>query len=734
MSDCKDLQEKREIAKRALVELEKQQIAFGLHTPPYIKEGIYQNKQLIQSIQKEMDALGCDARPPDSNLPRRQAFFGREKEMIKVLEALSPEERGWGVVIDGIGGIGKTAMAVEAAYRCQEEALFDLFLFTTAKRTRLQAGGEQALPDSAVTLDEMLGEIARLLGRPRLAQRTAEEKPEALRQALQDEVATGLRILLIFDNLESLTQGEQQAIYGFLRRLPNGCKAIITSRRRAGENAVWVRLGKLDWAASRQIILDRMRHSWRLQRNLNAAGQERWRELYDAAGGSPLALRWLLGLMDSRNLSLDRTLAIMRSADDEDTPLHEFIYREARAEMGLEDWRTLGALSLFVTPASFDALVAITGFSRTQLESTLERLDAFSLVDNEGPEGPYTLHPLTRRLAAKELAAQPQLADSLQNAYVTYWLDYAQRYGGEGKDAYKTFDRLEEAWPNLETAASLLWARTGLPAALQDAEAARQLIRLAYALSQFLWFRGYWNERVRLGTWQYEAGRAREEWQDAGWGAYRVAFIHYTRGETAQARTWTDRMAAAMERGGTRRDRAIATRMQGLAARQQGDLTAAEKFLTTALEEFRILGEEADEAITLNSLGKLMHQRKKYIRAEGYYRQALTLAKKLEKRELIANYTGNLAALALARGRWQDARAWVERALPLAQEVGRKELVASDKYRLARVLEVEGAVAEALPLAEEALRIYHQLELNDSEAETRELITRLRQKLAQGGG
>ncbi|HYO91041.1 MAG TPA: hypothetical protein VEQ40_05365, partial [Pyrinomonadaceae bacterium] len=48
---------------------------------------------------------------PD-NLPRPSSFFGRDKDMETVMRALSPEDRTWGVLVDGIGGIGKTALAI----------------------------------------------------------------------------------------------------------------------------------------------------------------------------------------------------------------------------------------------------------------------------------------------------------------------------------------------------------------------------------------------------------------------------------------------------------------------------------------------------------------------------------------------------------------------------------------------------------------------------------------------
>lgn len=58
------------------------------------------------------------ARPePHSILPSRQPFFGREDELAQVARTLLPEHVGWGIVLDGPGGIGKTALALEAAHR-----------------------------------------------------------------------------------------------------------------------------------------------------------------------------------------------------------------------------------------------------------------------------------------------------------------------------------------------------------------------------------------------------------------------------------------------------------------------------------------------------------------------------------------------------------------------------------------------------------------------------------------
>ncbi len=59
--------------------------------------------------------------PSRSTLPRQTYFFGREKELGTIANALSPESRSWGVLIDGPGGIGKTSLAIHAGHLAPAE-------------------------------------------------------------------------------------------------------------------------------------------------------------------------------------------------------------------------------------------------------------------------------------------------------------------------------------------------------------------------------------------------------------------------------------------------------------------------------------------------------------------------------------------------------------------------------------------------------------------------------------
>jgi tetratricopeptide (TPR) repeat protein len=171
--------------------------------------------------------------------------------------------------------------------------------------------------------------------------------------------------------------------------------------------------------------------------------------------------------------------------------------------------------------------------------------------------------------------------------------------------------------------------------------------------------------------------------------------------------------------------------MRGLLAQQQEEYDVAEQLFQDALVIRRDLKNEKLIAIAINSLGGLEHERKQYDKAEQHYREALALAEKQNLKEPQAYISGNLGLLAFDHERWTEAREWFEKALQLAREVGRQDLIASDLDGLARVNEAEGHPDLALSLAQEALKIFERLR-ESREAGTRELVERLRKKVATG--
>lgn len=678
-------------------------------------EGKPVEPQVVQSLVPKI---------PD-NLPRRTSFFGRDKEMDVVLRALSPADRTWGVLVDGIGGIGKTALAVEAAYRCKEKGLFKAFIFVSAKQNLLAPGSIRELTPVARTLDEFLNETAHALGQTGIAKLASDGKRRALLDALRE-----LPTLLIYDNLETLTKDEQEAMADFLRDLPQGCKAVITSRRRGGEGAVWLRLEKLDWDAARQLIIEEAGKDAGLRGKLQRAGEARWQELYDATGGSPLALSHTLGLMRVRAaLTFDGALEMLRG--NRDSNLQEFIFQEARRELTTNDQAALRALSFFALSATFEAWMEVAQLSRSALETTIDRLSALSLVDVLAGEERYALHPLTRNFVRKELLADMQIALETGMRFADYWVSYSKRYGGRSYN-YRTFNLIEAEWPNLNASAEWLWQAAEVQSDnIGNKDAAQKLNSLSSALCGAmgpLYYFGLWDESLQLSTNAYEAMHLLGSWAESGWRAYQAAWIYLERGNNDEAECWADHCVEAWARGGTKIEQARGSRMRGLVAYQKEEFEAAEQLLQNALIIFRNLQSDRDVSAVLDDLGGLERNRNHLEAAEQYYREALALDEKTGSLDDLATQYNNLGLLALDRARWAEAREWYEKGLPLVLELGRQDIIVSSHHGLARVREEEGHPDLALPLALTALEVSERLHHRDLWS-IRELVERLKKKL-----
>lgn len=405
-------QQALDIALRTLAELEKQAAGYtSLTIPPSLSIDLDEKRKEVNRLENRLAGRQIDGFP--DTLPRQGPCFGREREKERALEALSPQVRSWGVLIDGLGGIGKTALAIEIAHICRECGLFDAFLFSTAKSAKLDSDGKASIPSAVTTLADMVRDLSAQLGEPEVFHLIRAESQRGLLNVLQDFSGPDRRVLLVLDNLETFTKEETLLIIHFLSVLPQYCKAIITTRRRTGDGATWLRLESLEWEAARQIIEEKMRRASNLEAALSHLQQSQWQQLHNATGGSPLALTVALGLMSKRNLSLDRVLELLRTGPSGNQPLFEFVYDEARKELVSDEWRVLGALTISYSAETFEDILRLANLNPMALESALERLHAISLVDIHGPGGPYSLHPLTRQLLEYELAKDKEFAEAV---------------------------------------------------------------------------------------------------------------------------------------------------------------------------------------------------------------------------------------------------------------------------------------------------------------------------------
>ncbi|MFY9618918.1 MAG: DUF4062 domain-containing protein [Pyrinomonadaceae bacterium] len=619
------------------------------------------------------------------NLPSLQPFFGREDELKKIADALDPASRTWGALIDGPGGMGKTSLAVRAAYDASADD-FEKIAFVSLKSRELDDDGVRDLSGFLISgLAELLNELAKELGHADIAKAVENERPRMLLDALR-----GTKTLLILDNLESLLRLERDIVFTFVKKLPLGCKAILTARGRIGSGAEELILEKLSEDAALATLAKLAETNPALAKTSEA---ERL-VLYHQTAGKPLLLRWTAGQI-GRGSCVTFTDAIfyLRSCPQDNDPL-EFIFGDLVEDFSEAETRTLCALSYFTLPANVEHIASVAERDEAETERALKSLINRSLVVPSDELKTFTLVPLVADfLRVKRPEVLRETGDRLEKHAFALIVE-------NGYDNHDRFPVLDAAWPTVAAA---------LPRFLAGDNGRLQTV--CGALDNFLDFTGRWDECLALAHDGESRAVAAGDFDSAGWRAYQTGWIHRLRGQSAEVLVCADRAETRWReaQAGTRQ-RAAAMQLRGLGYKLARDYPAAiDAYRNVVAMDRTLQPESRDIAIDLNDLASAESESGNLDAAERDYREALRIARAVDYHEGVAYITGNLAAQALDREDWPGAEALAREALPLSERVGRLEMIAADCTRLAKALVRQANAEEAVPHARRAVEIYKKL-------------------------
>ncbi|MGX9728212.1 MAG: tetratricopeptide repeat protein [Candidatus Electronema sp. VV] len=627
--------------------------------------------------------------PPPSSLPPQEFFFGRTKELASIAEAISPEARTWGALIDGPGGIGKTALAIKAGHDAPA-AHFERKIFLSAKVRELTPAGEQPLDDfTSRDYQTLLADLARELDADNAAQAAPEERVKAVHHAL-----TGQRILLVIDNVETFPETERVRLYQFLSRLPEGCKAIVTSRRRTDIDARVIRLDRLERQDAFALLDELAKDNPHLSK---ATAQERG-DLYEITGGNPLLLRWTagqLGRTGSRCRTVAEACAFLEAAPKGNDPL-EYIFGDLVDTFTESETAVLAALALFSQPVPVEQIAAVAGIAAQAARTALDDLNSRALLvaDEEGEKFllPKLAATFIRRKRPEHVAASGERLTDRAYALILE----------NGYQKHERFSVLEAEWPLL--AAALFLFVQGENERLQ---------RVCDALDTFFSFSGRWDDWLSLCQQGEEKALAAGDSNKASWQTYRSGFIYYWRGESAKVLESAARCAKYWEKAGAM-ERAFSIRLRGLGHTLEKNYPAAIAAYQESLALLKAIAPESQNvAIALNDLAAMEQLQGDFPAAERDYKEALQIAKKINDPEGVATYTGNLAELALAQEDWPQAEKLARQALALAEKIGRQELIGGFCHIIAQALAKQGKAAEGLNYARRAVDIFSYLRQQD---------------------
>ncbi len=484
------------------------------------------------------------------NLPRLQPFFGREDELGKIADALDPESRTWGALIDGPGGMGKTSLAVRAAYAALPE-VFDRIIFISLKSRELDDDGLRDLSGFLVSgLVELFGELARELGRDDIVKVAEDQRPRLLLEALR-----GTRTLLVLDNLESLLKPERDILFTFIKKLPAGCKAILTSRGRIGSGAEELILEKLGEQAALDTLAELATHNPHLART----SETERRVLYRETGGKPLLLRWTAGQLGRGHcITLSDALDFLRSCPQDNDPL-EFIFGDLVEDFSEAETHALCALTYYTQPTKIEHIAAIAGLPEPDTDRALRSLVNRSLAVPNDELTAFILVPMVADfLRKKKPDVVAETGDRLEQRAYALIVE-------NGYQNHDRFPTLEVAWPGIVPALTLFLAGDN-----------QRLQTVSDALVTFLQFQGRWDEWLAFTEKAEDRAVAAADYTKAGWHAIHSGSIHHLRRQADAVLACADRATShwALAKSGVR-ERAWAIRQRGIGHELKEDHPAA---------------------------------------------------------------------------------------------------------------------------------------------------------------
>ena len=603
---------------------------------------------------------GRRARPPAQLPASVPGFIGRDAELDRLDRVLVGAEAA-AAVVAGMAGVGKTALAVQWAYRVRDRF----------------PGGQLYInlrgydPDRPVAPGDALAQLLDGLGVPgpelpaRLDERAARFRTEA----------AGRRLLIVLDNAATVEQ---------VRPLLPGtgpAATVVTSRDSlaglvAVHGAERIDLDVLSIAAAEALLVQRIGARAEAEPAAVTALVERCARL-------PLALRIAAELAAARpGTSLAELAAELA---DEGRRLDTLdVGGDPRAAVTAAfSW----SLRHLASPAAavfrllglhpgteFDrhAVAALAATDPAGAQSALAALARAHLIQPTGRDR-YGLHDLLRAYATG--LAGEQLSETARRAAVDRLFDHYVMAAAVAADLlYPAQAPHPGRTSGLDTAA--------VPA---DADAARQWLDVERGnlVAVATHGRPAHARSLSVALYRYLDGGHRSE-----------ALAVHTRADQA-ARQITDPAERAQAA------RRLADAHLGL--RQPA--AAAEHF-GRALDLFRQAGDEIGEATVLNGLGRVEQISGRYDRATAYHRRAMVLLERAGDRAGQARAHNKLGAIATRRGRFRSAARHFQQALTAFREAGDEtgEAVALNnlglaEQRLGRYGSAAGHLEEALDRA-----------------------------------
>ena len=641
------------------------------------------------------DEAGTNAAKKPRNVPARNDYFtGREAILDEVHAALANRGR---AMLSGLGGMGKTQIAIEHAHRRRDD--YDAALWVTAEtETALSSG---------------YARLAQVLGLP--------QKDEQDQQVIVDAVKRGLEThdgwLLVFDSANDPALLEPYWPQG-----TTGHRLVTTRARQAQRLGLPAGIPTNRMTPEETLAFLKERTGRGTQ---TPAEEEAADALARELGCLPLALEQAAAYLVEKQASfanyltgyrkrglglLEKAAPVIGRESVTTTWLLNFEQVEAADEAAADLLRASAFLApdnipheLFMVGAAHlgSALAeALTDGEEDALamDELLEPLTRYSLIRRDVDEGLFHIHGLVQEVVRALMEQDDQM---LWEECVMLAMNAA--FPGV---EFRTWPLCERLLPHARIVAHRIGDEP------DEVEAAGRLLRM---IGWYLVERARYPEaeplyRHALNITEKAAG---PDHTDTASSLIHLGYLLDHQGRYSEAEPLYRRALEIYERVLGPDHPYTATSLNNLAGllNSQGHYTEAEPLYRRALEiRERVLGpDHPDTAQSLNNLAGLLKSQGHYTEAEPLYRRALDITERVlgPDHPNTATSLNNLAGLLKSQGHYTEAEPLYRRALDITERVLGPDhpYTATSLNHLAGLLDSQGHYTEAEPLYRRALEI-----------------------------
>ncbi|MGW0699615.1 AfsR/SARP family transcriptional regulator [Streptomyces sp. NPDC002867] len=629
-------------------------------------------------------------------------FTGRSSFVRELGDQLATAEGSVMAVsaLAGIGGVGKTTLAVHVAHQARKH-FPDGQLYVD-----LQGAGNRAAEPETV-----LGAFLRSLGAADSA------IPDTLdeRAALYRSMLDGRRVLVLLDNARDAAQ--------IRPLLPGtaGCAALITSRVRM-----------VDLAGAHLVDLDVMSPEEALQLFTRIVGEERVRaeresalDVVAACGFLPLAIRiaasrlasrrtWTVSVLAAKLADERRRLDELQAGDLAVKATFELGYGQLEPAQA----RAFRLLGLADGPdISLAAAAAVLDLPLHETEDLLEALVDTSLLESAAP-GRYRYHDLVRlyaRACAERDEHPPQEREAALSRLLDFYLGTAARVFAIERPGDRLVDHLEPtgdaglSFADRQEAQDWLYAEAHcLLACARQASSGKQLRRAVDLLwaAQNLAESGANSKTYEAAAFlAFEAARAAGDTRTEARARTSLTNVHLVAGRYAEADEEAAQAAALAKAADDPAPVYWSDNDRGIIAFNQGRNAQAEEHLRNAMEGSRADGNLPGEASALCNLSRVHVVTGRASQAITLAREGLAIYDRIGHKLRLANARFALGIALTAAGKHSEALKQLTEALAQFEANRQRLWEGTTHFRIAEAHLSARRPAGAAQHAEQALAI-----------------------------